>query len=453
MAKKQNKQKEGLTDKRIEFYLDVCLKGTNDLRPVLKIDDNLYNSLHHRAVGASRSYFLYGALDEIEKAGTSLLRVAGFLDEQNPKLGDRISKNIIEAIQEEQTLWIRKLEEILTEVILFSKINEDAYYRHYMLVKELKSLKDAVTNSKDAYGCYIQNYQKQLDDISQEITGLEASKIDIQRCWYLAERKNKGRVSGIKGKLSSLSERINAAFLLATAEQIIALGISFDEGYESFSGAMHFNAITTRSHEVSVDIVQSNIAGIGVISANILIQVRKLLKDQRRKGYVAFLAKGFKNNDYAKELVAKRTRPNIKKGDMVNAQGELAEVTKVMKGRYGFRSFRVKFLLKQDTEVAGSGEHKTVWTHHNPDFEEYPAMWVRKLYSRDDLLSELRRGILEYDPEADVRTQTLTPHLRESIIHLWQNVGLKESVRGQRAAAAEKIQEEAARIKSGKLLG
>ncbi|MDD5396595.1 MAG: hypothetical protein PHW24_00880 [Candidatus Moranbacteria bacterium] len=434
---------------RPEFFIEVCMKGSADLRKILKIDESQYNFIHHRGVTKSQSYFLYSAMNEVEKAGISIMQAEEFIGNDGKEIdeNDRLTKNIIQSIQDEQFLKIRKMTELLTELVLFSKINTDVYYRHYMLIKELKSLKDTIKNAKNAYGCHIQNYQKQLEDIMQEISSLETSPVDISKCWYLANGK-KGRVTGIKGVLSSFEERINTAFGIANPNQIIALGTSFEEGYGNFSNAVHFNAVVgAHVSNVSLQGIRANMSGMGILAANIIIQARILFGDRRRSGYASFLSKIFRNSNQAEVALNKHTKPNIQKGDFVNAQGELAEVLKIMKGKYGFRSFRVRFLLKEDTEVAGKGDRKTVWTHKNPEFEEYPAMWVRKLYSRKEILDSIKKEILKHDSNANIRTQKLVPFIRKSVIHMWENVGLKESVHGKKEQALEKVEQERERIR------
>ncbi len=441
---KKKDQREG----RFQFLVDICIKGSEDLIKILNIDEDQYNLVHHRMVAKSRNYFLYAAMNEVERSGMSLLRTDEFMDGKEILVTDRQTRNILQVVKEEQSLWIRRMTELLTELILFSKTNENSYYRHYMLVKELKSLKDIIKNAKVAYGCEIQNYKRQLENITQEIIDLEASKVDIQKCWYLATSGKKGRVSGVKGKLSTLDERINGAFELASPDQVIALGTSFEEGYGNLSSAMHFNPTAGNRHDISSQAIQVNISGIGILAANIIIQARFLLKDRRRKkGFAVFITKIFKASNEAQIALDRHTKPDIKKGDFVDAQGELAEVTKIMKGKYGFRSFHLKFLLKEDTEVAGSGELKTIWTHQNPEFEEYPAMWIRKLYSKKVIANGIKAELLKHDSKANVRTQRLTPFIRESVIHLWKNAGLKESVHGKRDQALEKMKEELERLK------
>lgn len=431
---------------REDFFEEICFKGSQDIREVLKITEESYGFVHHRNIQKSRNYFLYGAMNEVEKVGIVILNGRELLEGEDIVLEDRVSKNIILAIQEEQYLWIRKMTELLAELILFKNTNEDPYYQHYMLVRELKELNAARRNAKEAYGCDIQNYSMQAKMLREEIADLEATKVDIQKCWYLSSKKGIA-TSGTKGRLAPLDKRIKAAFDLATPDQIIALGTSYGEGYSNFSDAMHFSPITRRERTVSPEILRVNTSGLSILAANIIIQSRSLLKDRRKKGYAAFLNKVFKESDQAKGALKRKLNPSIKKGDFVNAQGDLAEVTKVMKGKYGFRSFRVRFLLKEDTQTAGKGKAKTVWTHKNPKFEEYPSMWVRKLYSGKDLVESVRKEILKNTPDADVSSKRIMPFVRDSIKHMWENVGLKESVHGKKEEALEKMGQEIERIK------
>jgi len=52
---------------------------------------------------------------------------------------DRVSRNVLQATIDEQSMRIRKLKEILVETVCFGSSNMDAYYKHYLLVEEYNS--------------------------------------------------------------------------------------------------------------------------------------------------------------------------------------------------------------------------------------------------------------------------------------------------------------------------
>jgi len=93
----------------------------------------------------SRDYYIYSVLDEVEKAGISLMNYSEFIlgtkAEINGHKSDdsnrRMERNIYSSIVDQMSVWIRKLTEILVEVIGFKKINNNNYFKHYILVHEL----------------------------------------------------------------------------------------------------------------------------------------------------------------------------------------------------------------------------------------------------------------------------------------------------------------------------
>lgn len=408
-------------EKKKDFFVNACIKGADDLRKILNVGEEIYYT-HPGYSGNSKNYYIYLVLNELEKAGTALIRIHEFISEGKSD-ESRLSRNILEAQLDETYLWLRKLTEILTELILFKEANSQDYYRHYILVGELKDLNNTVKNAKNAYGCNIQNYIGQITDIKREINKLETSSVDLQKCWYL--KSSKGiRVAGGKAEFENYAKKLDVALMGANADQRIALRMSYNEGFGSYSGSLHFNMDSRNRTRLSLENIRVNCLGIGLLVLNILIECRRILKDRRHNGYVAKLNAKFKNNDYPKNLIKRQTHPNIRVGDFVNAQGELAEVIKVKKGKYGYRSFRLKFLIEEDSESAGSSNNKTVWTHKNPKFEEYPAIWVKKIYDREGILRNMKEEILKHNSRAIVSTKELTPRIREAVIHLWKNVGL-----------------------------
>jgi hypothetical protein len=446
-------QKGAIDKEQQDFFIDVCIRGAADLRKALKITDEEYLRTYHLVTPHPRDFFVFGGINEIEKAGISLMGAKEFLSDGEDQMDDtRMTQNIVSSMLESLMLWERKLTEVLTEMILFSETNSDDYYRHYILVKDLKSLKATVSSELIAYGCVTQNYQSQIDERIEKITALETDgRVDVNKCWWLVQDKKKQtRVTGSKAILSGLDDRINQAFSIATQSQIAALGLSTEEGYGNYSLGAHFNPISTRPSNISLNAVHSAICHTGLLAGHVIAQSRKLLGDERPDGYAAFVAEGMKDGDEIKTLLNDRIKPDINVGDYILAQRDLARVEEVKVGAHGFRSFKLRYLLEEDTEIAGSGDKTTVWTHKNPEFEEYPAMWVRKIYDRQEIVDKVRAEILKVDSNADVSDEKLNPLIDLSVIELWSNVGLKENMHGKRSEAIEKMKKEVERIKNKK---
>jgi hypothetical protein len=53
------------------------------------------------------------------------------------ELGRRLTRNTFSVVQRKQALRIRRLTEILVDLINFSQTNSNPYYDHYLLYEEL----------------------------------------------------------------------------------------------------------------------------------------------------------------------------------------------------------------------------------------------------------------------------------------------------------------------------
>ncbi len=448
MTKKKEKPSDAgvlATKGRYSFFINLCIKGTEDLRSLLKISDDQYRQQHYSTAANPKDYYLYGALNELEKVGTSLMRFEELIAGGDVGvLEDRLGHNMFAAVLDEQLLWVRKLTELLTELILFAETNERGYYQHYMLAKGLRNLTETIKNLQHAYGSAVQNYLKQAAEISAKISEFETNgEVDVGRCWYLRRdrRSPRGRLSATETKFSALNERLNEALSKASQAQLIALGLSVNEGYGTYSIAIHFNPVHTRPERHSLAETEKNMGHIGILAGHVIAQIRNILDDHRPDGYAAFVAEGMGDDKEIAKLIEQRIKPEIETGDFVNAQGELGQVTDIHTGAYGYRSFRIKFMLPEVTEAVGSGKSKTVWKHPNPEFEEYPAMWVAKIFSRRQILEQMQKTILAQNPNADVREENLNPMIDSSMINFWNEVGLKELVQGRPRHAVKKMEQ------------
>lgn len=126
-----------------DFTATICLTVETEIRKELKKkynykDDDFNNGLKNIIPQNPKLFYCYWILNEIEKAGTSIVRVkkitdSGELNQIDDK--NHRHRNIVNAILDEQNMWIRKLNEILNELIFFSYIKNDLYFEHYLLTQ------------------------------------------------------------------------------------------------------------------------------------------------------------------------------------------------------------------------------------------------------------------------------------------------------------------------------
>jgi hypothetical protein len=76
-------------ENRNDFFISISLKGAKQLREYLKIDENSYRYVASTAHTNARDYYIYGVLDEIEKAGMVLMNTLAFISEKEGEIKNR----------------------------------------------------------------------------------------------------------------------------------------------------------------------------------------------------------------------------------------------------------------------------------------------------------------------------------------------------------------------------
>ncbi len=390
-----------------DFLIDVCLKGASDLRPLLHVDENGYNLIHFSAHQKARDFYVYGVLDDIEKAGIALINCKEFLsDTKGADPEDRISRNVLSATIDNQMMMIRKLTEILVDLILFSQNNKESYFKHYLLVKGLSRLNMQLSDMKEFYNAENKNYEHQVRETKKQIEELEKTKLNIKDCWYLPWNKTKtNRQSGKKGRFTSLRQKFLETIYKSTKDQKLILA-TYGASYSRPSQHIHSNiGLLDRP---SLDEITTNNTRIGMLAYHILICCRKLINDRRRtKGFMSKLAYTYRENKYPTELFNRSNRPNIKQGDFVIVPHDhLGEVIKVNKSKYGYRSFTIRFLRNPMISSI--------------PVDTFPASRVIKFYDRKKLIKSAKAEIRKTNPKEKIGNRKLAEAMRSSIIEFWK---------------------------------
>ena len=415
-----------------DFFVDICIRGANDLRSFLKMDDTGYTRVFFTAHQDARRYYIYGVLDELEKAGVALMGYEEVLKDTSGVTHDRVSRNITLSIVDQQMVWVRKLTEIMADLILFTGTNSQDYYRHFLLVSHLDNLKKVIADTKEFFASENLNHKHQRDEAIKEIERLEKT-MQLSTCWHLQPKRGGGVHSGVKGLLAPFKDKLQKALLKADPDQKLTLGITYGSTYGKSSQSLHPN-LANPDPEVEVKDIEIGIAKIGTLAAHILILCRKLIKDRRRKGMVAQLARVFRKNEYPAQLLKRRVNPGIKKGDFVIAYGDMAEVVKIIRSKYGYRSFKVRYLGKPPLE-------------HIP-VDTFPAMFVRKYYDRKFLADQVKQKIRETTPDMRIDSRQIADSLRKTMSDMWEKLGFKERYYGRPDLADKKITEYLEKMKA-----
>jgi hypothetical protein len=418
--------------KAANYFIGLCIHGADEIRRELHMDESLYSLVDPSAHSRARDYYLYGVLDELERAGAALLRFKDLLSDEEPKIKPteirerRINRNLLAAIGAEQSLWIRKLTELLVELISFNTTNTHDYFRHYLLCKGLGDYLKLQADFSDYYGCANRNMQESITAFKSLISGVE-TKIHRQKCWYLQPSKK-----GTSYKPSDFKTRFNYAIPRASAIERVALGLSYETAFSHVSRGIHVN-IGSPDNEVSWVCVHTAKSQIEILAMQVLLRCRRLLSIRRHTGIIAQIAKIAASNTYPTAVYGEMARGQVSKGDFVIAYGDLGEVLKSVKTKFGYKSYLIRYLSKPPIAAI--------------DTDWFPARYVRRMYKASDLRRQIRAQFSAQG--ASLSPKIVARSLRKTVLEFWNEGGLKEWARGDAAASEEKGRAFAARKAGG----
>src|SRR4051812_35923688 len=134
-ARKQRAQPTDDTAKRAT-WAGLLLEAGTELQSFLPVDETGYLHVAGIAHADGRAYFSYSVADELLATSVAILRWLQLLIDME-KPGQESARFWTQSILDEQNARVRKLVEVLIDLICFRETNEDPYYRHLMLLHEL----------------------------------------------------------------------------------------------------------------------------------------------------------------------------------------------------------------------------------------------------------------------------------------------------------------------------
>lgn len=374
--------KQDLETQRRLFSATAPLKAGARLREELKLDE--LNYLHRVGYGVedARAYFLYGCLDEVFKACTSILRWIEFLGEpkEESKPPDDVTEEqkrnmlrvVREAVVDEQHMWARKLNELLSDVILFGPTNEQPYYRIYLACRQLDGYLGLQADCDEFFDCTNENANYSIRDLVSVISS-EQKVIDTSKLWYLRKPINSAKLPGAGQVFNSARSRYKQAVQLASPDQRASLGVSYDMGYSRPSRSIHSN-IGGLSEGGSRDAVDSNITRIGFMAAHV-VSAAYSLAGVKPVGIAAYINDPSRIPE-AQANFDRTVASDFAIGDIVTPHGtDVCEIVDKRKSKYGYSSYKVRYLTPP--LLPGYLED---W---------YPAGYVRLLSTRKALREKL----------------------------------------------------------------
>jgi hypothetical protein len=338
---------------------------TMEMRNLLKITEKEFCSMNLRDLNFPRDYILYGIFDEIEKVAVVIRRYEGLISREKNKSEEeagRLYRNILSSIYEEQSLWIRKLTEILAQLINFQTNNSEIYYRHYLLCKEVCSYRKQRHDLLIYYGIKRKHDLKLEDGLLNYIRETEvAGNLDLNECWYLNSKKIY--------QLSGFSEILERAMRLSSKVEKVALGVSYSM-YRQMSRDIHVRS-GNRGFELNIEKIKQMIGHLSILSSCIIVRARKIMRVSRR-GQSLFL-KNIINDSLEKDTYEASLKPKISVGDFVLVGDNLGEVKRVILSKFGYKSLYVSFYQENNWNQRGDyfvGRHVKMFVGKKKRYKE-----------------------------------------------------------------------------------
>lgn len=341
-------------NKRRDFFSTVALRAAYDLVSHLGLDELNYLKVAGQSHYDARAYFLYGCADEVLKASTASIRWKEFLsdprgakkNEEDTERGQHISRIVIEAVYNEQQLWVRKLNEILIDLILFRGTNDQRYFRLFLLYRQLEKYSGFQTDLEDFFGHESANVSHTIADTCSQISEIQKS-LPAERLWFL-KNKNKVPNGPTYGSFQSQRSRLKDALKVSSPDLRLALGVTYNRGYSVASRSVHSN-IGDPQHEISPSGIDGQISRIGLISGHIIDHAFRLLEVEPT-GTAASLRKAFSSADAGKKAHDSLCK-TFELGDLVIAYGYVCVVSEFAKSEFGYTSCKVRFV--EDPPIPG----------------------------------------------------------------------------------------------------
>lgn len=262
-----------------DIYIDWGIRGGNELRACLGVDEDMFVRTFGSAVFDTRGYFLYAAIDEVQKAAIHLMRLRELLsgDEINP-LVDSASRLVVTAILEEAGARERRLTEILLNLVLFSTTNEQVYYHHFLLLEELQDMLYSNIDSEEFFGARSINLDASIKRTMSQLVQEQAG-IDFSKTWYLdksaiqipSNLTDLTKLLKNHVRLSNIRFRVKCALPLMTPSEKICFGVTYGEAYGRPSEAVHFSS-NTKAFRLSPGQDSASVTKIGLLIAAVYVE-------------------------------------------------------------------------------------------------------------------------------------------------------------------------------------
>lgn len=348
-------------NKKLDFFITAPLRSADRLMKQLYIDDHFYETTTYAWVGENdaKKLFVYGVCKEVIKSCIGLANDKEFLQEvpnHKEKEPDRMEKIIAGGIMDAQTYRIRKMVELLSLLILFdrnTKRNEE-----YRIFLSAENLDLALSRQEDFRELYekrtISNTQHSIDDYAKRIQD-DLKTLGVQELWFL----NKNKLKNLKPSVFESKKKLFlAALFVASADERLALGISYGRGYSRTSQAVHplLGSHDYGKEDNNTKHIVTNLSYLSIICMHIMHLAYKIIGINDTEGLTKVFGDNFEKSDALKNIA--KFKKELEVGDLVlTSWTDLAEIIEEHTSKYGYKAYKIKYLLQ-------------------PPLPEFPEDWI-----------------------------------------------------------------------------
>ncbi|MCK4827356.1 hypothetical protein KA005_67115 [bacterium] len=361
----------------------------------------------YNGINAKR-YFLVQLLCEVQKSGFAMRRWLEFCrDELMHKTVDEMSQSTkvdFDSIIDEQSIWRRKLSEGLVTLILFSKTNLVKYFHHYLQVSDCEHYRYILKEQRDFFSTESKS-TKQIISKLQTIANKTASKLDLQKCWYLRKRKllHGSSATAIQ---SSFNFRLKIALEIALDSEKVALAYTYSIGFGESSQNIHFTPNIDDERD-RISRYKFSLAQITLLGTTILSRAHSLLgmKPEGVNKVQCFYAL-----NHLQEISVITNKAEV--GDFVLAGGiYLGEVLDIEMSSFGYESYLIKYLDERPMRCISED-----W---------FTAFEIQIYLKRDDIINGSLNLISSHGLTIELSESEIGDTVRKSIVSLWK-YGIRE---------------------------
>jgi hypothetical protein len=187
----------------------------------------------------SKRYLLSRCLMDVQTAVGAQIRLIDHLRrEAGPGQADSEGVRIVTlgSILAEQSLWRRRLAEVLARLILFSTTDTDAHYFQYLLLVDATENEREVENIQRDFCASSATLARRGEELRSKLLALPISA----PVWYAQMRRRRQLTP------APATDIIRAAVALAVPLERTALGYSYFHSFSGPSQILHFSTTATR---------------------------------------------------------------------------------------------------------------------------------------------------------------------------------------------------------------